>query len=113
MVIYELLGHTTRDRSKGDAKVARVADNFIEEAKRAVPRRPTRRSKAPAKGDPLVGSAVPGRRRMDRHEGFDGRISHSMCTEEHRKPWTLIASWMRPRPCAAGLASPSRSATTS
>jgi hypothetical protein len=56
MVIYELLGHTNGGQSKEDAKVALVADSSIAEAKRAVPPRPTRRSKAPAKSDPPVGS---------------------------------------------------------
>jgi len=56
MVIYELLGHTSGGQPKGGAKVALVADSTIAEARRTVPSRPTRRSKAPAKCNPLVGS---------------------------------------------------------
>src|SRR5262249_27266019 len=56
MVIYELLGHTSGDQPKGGAKVALVADSTIAEARRSVPSRPTRRSKAPTKCNPPVGS---------------------------------------------------------
>jgi hypothetical protein len=56
MVIYELLGHTSGAQAKGDAKVAVGTDSSPAEAKRAVPSRPTRRSKSPQMGNSPVGS---------------------------------------------------------
>src|SRR5215831_10222171 len=56
MVIYELLGHTSGGQAKADANVAVGNDGSNADAKRAVPSRPTRQSKAPQSGNSSVGS---------------------------------------------------------